>query len=227
MHRARFLILLALVALPPSVAGAAEQPLAAQWHLDQTTDDGTRTPDSGPNNLVSATPGSPTVVPGRFSNAFRLAVAPSRVEVDGTPVLTPAQLTVMAWVRRTGSPGTYRYVVARGDRDCAAASYALYTGSTGGLGSTSIPASRRCRSRPMPGRASGTARGTRSPGPSTAPGSGSTSTASRSGAAPPPLRRRSTTRRPGAPSSGSGATPGLAAGASPATSTRRASTTAR
>ena len=133
MHRARFLTLLALVALPPSAAGAAEQPLAAQWHLDQITDDGTRTPDSGPNTLVSATPGSPTVIPGRFSNAFRLAVAPSRIEVDGTPVLTPAQLTVMAWVRRTGSPGTYRYVVARGDRACAAASYALYTGSTGGL----------------------------------------------------------------------------------------------
>jgi hypothetical protein len=136
MHRARHLTLatlLALVALTPSVAGAAEQPLAAQWHLDQVTDDGTRTPDSGPNNLVSAAAGSPAVIPGRFSNALRLAVPPSRVEVDGTPVLTPAQLTVMAWVRRTGNPGAFRYVVSRGDRDCLAASYALYTGNSGGL----------------------------------------------------------------------------------------------
>ena len=45
--------------------------------------------------------------------------------------LQPTVLTVEAWVRRNGSPGAYRYVIAKGT-DGVAASYAMYT-SSGGL----------------------------------------------------------------------------------------------
>src|SRR5207248_1761853 len=44
-----------------------------------------------------------------------------------------ARITVDGWVKANGSPGTFRYIVAKGDRVGAGSSYALYTGTTGGL----------------------------------------------------------------------------------------------
>ena len=47
---------------------------------------------------------------------------------------TPANsVTVSAWIERTGSPGAYKYVVAKGGHGCIAASYGLCSGPNGGL----------------------------------------------------------------------------------------------
>jgi hypothetical protein len=40
---------------------------------------------------------------------------------------------VSAWVKSAGSPGYYRYIVAKGASSCIAASYGIYSGSSGGL----------------------------------------------------------------------------------------------
>jgi hypothetical protein len=55
------------------------------------------------------------------------------VTVADSPTLEPANISVGAVVRATGSPGVYRYVVSKGALQCTTASYGLYTGRNGGL----------------------------------------------------------------------------------------------
>ena len=56
-----------------------------------------------------------------------------RVKVADAPSLEPDGITVVARVRATGSPGAYRYLVAKGALTCQTASYGLFTGREGGL----------------------------------------------------------------------------------------------
>jgi hypothetical protein len=55
------------------------------------------------------------------------------VKVPDAPSLEPDGVTVVARVRATGSPGTFRYVVSKGALACETASYGLYTGDEGGM----------------------------------------------------------------------------------------------
>jgi len=71
-------------------------------------------------------------VPGKLGLAFNFD-GNSFVEVANSPTLEPSSITTSAWVRRLGSPGTYRYVLSKGLEDCDASSYGLYTGANGGL----------------------------------------------------------------------------------------------
>ena len=50
-----------------------------------------------------------------------------------SPLLEPAHVTAEAWVRRSGSPGVFAYVLSKGASGCQAASYALYSGFEGGM----------------------------------------------------------------------------------------------
>jgi hypothetical protein len=52
---------------------------------------------------------------------------------DGS--IAPASVTVEAWVKRLGTPGTYKYIVSKYFvlKAGSWSSYAFYTGSTGGL----------------------------------------------------------------------------------------------
>ncbi len=54
------------------------------------------------------------------------------VKIENNPTLEPPSNTVEAWVR-SSRPGTDGYILAKGAVNCHAASYALYTGSTGGI----------------------------------------------------------------------------------------------
>jgi hypothetical protein len=57
----------------------------------------------------------------------------AEVTVPQSPALEPAGgLTVSAWVRNTGTPGSYAYIVAKGANGCTAASWGLYSGKSGG-----------------------------------------------------------------------------------------------
>jgi len=120
-----------LLAFPVSALAQAANPLAGQWHLDEIRQGPTSssTPDSSGHGLDGAVLGV-SLVPGRFGSAFNFD---GEVRVGRSSTLEPPALTVLAWVKRTGTPGTGRYVVAKGARGCATNSYALSTGASGGL----------------------------------------------------------------------------------------------
>lgn len=70
---------------------------------------------------------------GRFQGGLAFDGSTAGVRVPDSPALEPAQVTVSAWVKAGASPGSYRYIVAKGANTCAAASYGLYTGPDGGI----------------------------------------------------------------------------------------------
>jgi hypothetical protein len=57
----------------------------------------------------------------------------SYVIVPDTGLLEPQQVGVDAWVRRTGSPGRWRYVLSKGSLACDRSAYGLYSGWSGGM----------------------------------------------------------------------------------------------
>ncbi|MBI4463410.1 MAG: LamG domain-containing protein, partial [Acidobacteria bacterium] len=73
-----------------------------------------------------------TFATGKVGQAFSFD-GNDYVQVLDSASLEPAKVTLDAWVKRSGSPGTYRYIVTKGGYDCSNASYALYTGGGGGL----------------------------------------------------------------------------------------------
>lgn len=70
---------------------------------------------------------------GRFRSGLTFAGTTGAVNVPDSTALEGSSLTVSAWVQSTGSPGAYRYIVAKGGNGCCTGSYGLYTGSAGGL----------------------------------------------------------------------------------------------
>jgi hypothetical protein len=115
---------------------AGDNPVG-EWHLDTSQSNaGTHvveTPDSSGNGLDATIVG--TSVAGRFDNAFAFSSANANGAVVAQPgvALKPQNVTLLTWVKRSGSPGNYKYVLAKGARQCAAASYALESGPSGGL----------------------------------------------------------------------------------------------
>jgi hypothetical protein len=69
--------------------------------------------------------------PGMVDEAF--SMDGGHVQVARDLLLEPEAVTVDAWVKASGTPGAFRYIAAKGAEMCETASYALYTGSTGGL----------------------------------------------------------------------------------------------
>ena len=166
----------------------------------------------------------PDWVTGRFGNALRFdGESNDFVTVRDPAGLRPNRITVEAWVRRLGGPGSWRYVVSSGASACDSAPYG-YSGFSGGLAFYVSDQQRYVVSpRPHP-PLSGTATGTMRPGPTMASGSASTWTESRS------RRNRrgpasTTVRRPAASSSAPTAAPVNCP--SPGISTRSPSTIVR
>ena len=54
--------------------------------------------------------------------------------ITNTGLLEPPKLAVDAWVRRSGSPGRWRYVLSNGSLQCNRSAYGLYSGWSGGMG---------------------------------------------------------------------------------------------
>lgn len=125
-----------LLAFPVSALAQAANPLAGQWHLDEIRQGpaSSSTPDSSGHGLDGTVAPGTTLVAGRFASAFNFdAFDGGRVRVPRSAALEPSAVTVLAWVKRAGSPGLYKYVAAKGANGCVASSYALYTGSSGGM----------------------------------------------------------------------------------------------
>ncbi len=112
--------------------GAVTPGTAGQWNLDEGA--GLTVADSSGNGNNGVIQGSVAWVPGRFGSALSFDGSPGRVRISDNLALEPARtVTASAWVRSDGTPGDYRYVLAKGATGCIAASYGLYTGPTGGL----------------------------------------------------------------------------------------------
>ena len=124
----------ALIAL--AIAGApasADSTLVGQWHFDEGH--GTTAADSsgnGNNGTLSGNP-APAWVPGRFGTALSFNGSNVVDVTSPSASIEPATVSVTAWVKNGGSPGDFRYIVAKGASGCDSAAYGIYTGSNGGL----------------------------------------------------------------------------------------------
>lgn len=125
-------VVAAAFALSAAAPAAAHVLPVGQWDLNETG--GTSASNdawasSGPGVLS----GNVTWSPGRFQDGLVFDGTTGVVDVADTAALDSASVTVSAWVRSTGSPGSYRYVVAKGGNGCCTGSYGLYTGAAGGI----------------------------------------------------------------------------------------------
>jgi hypothetical protein len=121
-------------------AASAIPNLLGEWHLDAVTHPGDAdiTPDSSGNGNDLSVPGGPVVGEvisnGHFGGAFSFDGGGGGLPYITTSSLEPQHVTLMAWVRATESPGSYKYIAAEGgDAGCGNSSYALYSGANGGL----------------------------------------------------------------------------------------------
>lgn len=124
---AAFLLLTASTAAAAPSAG-----VVGLWTVDEGG--GARIVDHSPYGNDGVLSGDVTWVPGKNGAALSFNGGPGRVMVTDDPSLEPpVAVTVSAWVKHSGSPGAFRYIVAKGENGCIAASYGLYTGPSGGL----------------------------------------------------------------------------------------------
>ncbi len=76
--------------------------------------------------------GGLTYTAGEVGQAFQFNGTNATIAVPTSTALEPNSVTVEAWVKASGSPGQYRYIVSKGAQS-GNSSYALYTGTSGGL----------------------------------------------------------------------------------------------
>jgi len=96
------------------------------WKADGTTADEV----SGNSGTLL---GGATYTEGKSGQAFDFDGINDTVRIPNSPIFEPTTLTIETWVKSSSSPGSYRYIVAKGTNDTFASSYALYTGVAGGL----------------------------------------------------------------------------------------------
>jgi hypothetical protein len=134
-HRASLFMALATFLCCP-VAAHAASPLVGQWSLDSSHEDGASqvTADSSGNGLDLRAPNGSVHLgtPGRFGSGATLGTNLTPLQIT-SPLLAPANVTLLAWVKQSGNPGTLRYIAGRGDDGltCGGSTYALYTGYPG------------------------------------------------------------------------------------------------
>lgn len=125
------------VALSPLFAQAASTTsLQGEWHLDSV---GATTPDSSGNGLDLTTTNIGAIAGGRFSGAAGMS-ANGVMRRTAATQLESANVTTTAWVHALPNgnggwvqPGNLKYVMADSTHLCNGSSYALYTGSGGGM----------------------------------------------------------------------------------------------
>lgn len=132
------LMLTAMLAIPAAAAASAS-PLAGYWPMYEGK--GQVVHDISGNGNHGRL-GSSNSTDGRDAGWVRgLWGIGSALQFDGNDFIAipddtslhQQRLTVEAWTRRNGSPGQWKYLVAKGGDGCEAASYALYSSANGGI----------------------------------------------------------------------------------------------
>jgi hypothetical protein len=123
-------LLAALAAMTPASASAATN-LGAYWHLDEGS--GTTAVDTSGNANHGTINGAPARVSGRFGRALHFDGQDDNVFIARSASLEPQSITVEGWVRGTSTPGAYKHIISYGASECFTASYALFSGSGGGI----------------------------------------------------------------------------------------------
>jgi hypothetical protein len=122
--------LLALAMIAP--AAKANNGPVGEWQLNEGS--GSFVKDSSGFGDTGVLSGGVSWTSGAAGSVLNFDGATGQVRVPDATQLEPAtSVTVAAWVARVGSPGDYRYIVAKGGHGCIAGSYGLYTGPDGGL----------------------------------------------------------------------------------------------
>jgi Concanavalin A-like lectin/glucanases superfamily len=134
---AALVIVLATIGWCAAPASATPN-VAAHWSFDEGS--GQIAADSGPNGLNGrlgssdgADAADPAWTAGHEGGAALAFSGGQYVAVSDSAALEPAHVTVDAWVRRSGSPGTWRYVLSKGSVGCDRSAYGLYSGWAGGM----------------------------------------------------------------------------------------------
>jgi hypothetical protein len=118
----------ALVVVPVAQAATG---VVANWGLDEGA--GTRAADSSVFGNHGTLEGGVDWTSGHTGGGLAFDAGTGHVSVPASDSLAPARVTAEVWVKRSGSPGAYKYILAKGASGCLASSYALYTGPDGGL----------------------------------------------------------------------------------------------
>jgi hypothetical protein len=131
--RAYFILLFSIVSVMgfASASASADSSVVGLWHLDEGSGDFTADSSGLGNNGTLI--GGVNWTSGVSGSALIFDGTTGEVDVPDSPSLEPAQVTVQAWVKRPGSPGSFKYIVDKGYSGCIAGSYGLYSGATGGL----------------------------------------------------------------------------------------------
>jgi|1186.fasta_scaffold16415_2 hypothetical protein len=117
-----------LIAVAPASAATN---VVGHWSFDEGS--GAKAADDSGLANHGTLEGAATWIDGKRGKALGFDGATARVRVPSTASLQPANVSVSAWVRSAGTPGRFKYLVAKGATSCIAAAYALYTGASGGL----------------------------------------------------------------------------------------------
>jgi hypothetical protein len=132
MRRQGFLIaLIGVATLAMSAPASAVTGPVAHWRFNEGA--GTRAADASGNGNVGTVEGGATWIAGKRNGALAFDGSTGAVRVPSSPSLEPQAVTVSAWVKRSGSPGAYKYILGKGALACQSASYGLYTGPGEGL----------------------------------------------------------------------------------------------
>jgi hypothetical protein len=130
---------LVLAAIGWCAAPASASPnVIAHWSFDegsgqQVADSGS----SGAHGRLGASAGAdaddPAWTAGHAGGSALSFAGSQYVAVADSAALEPGHVAVDAWVRRSGSPGLWRYVLSKGSVGCERSAYGLYSGWAGGM----------------------------------------------------------------------------------------------
>jgi hypothetical protein len=123
----------------PAGAQAQSFPLVGWWPMNEGSGQTVRDwSGKGNNGYLGSTPqadaNDPSWIRGVFlGSALRYDGVDDFLTIPSSSALEPQRLTVSAWVRNDGTPGEFKYIVAKGAVACYHSSYGMYTGAGGGL----------------------------------------------------------------------------------------------